>query len=245
MIHHQHYFPVVDDDGSAEAGVSRRHQHAAGDSRSHRAQLRARADGAAARRALLLGRGSQGDARVAHRPARRRSCSTRSSAATARRPSASRRWPSGLPREAFRRSRPRGRTRRRRRGWRRPIWRPTWCASSPSCRATMGGIYAREDGQPEAGVEGDLLPLPARRRRSRRAADRGSSSAPAAVTWAAVSLADKLDSVVGHVRGRRTADRLARSARSAASGAGCREDSGRSAGADRGRRRAIDSLRRS
>ena len=28
MIHHQHYFPVVDDDGQAEAGVPGGHQHA-------------------------------------------------------------------------------------------------------------------------------------------------------------------------------------------------------------------------
>jgi glycyl-tRNA synthetase beta chain len=60
----------------------------------------------------------------------------------------------------------------------------------------MGGIYAREEGQPEQvwkaiyyhylpiGVEADAPP-------SR------SQLGPAAVSWAAVSLADKLDSVVG------------------------------------------------
>ena len=63
-------------------------------------------------------------------------------------------------------------------------------------QGTMGGIYAREEGQPEAvwkaiyyhylpvGVEADAPP-------SRQ------QLGPAAVTWAAVSLADKLDSVVG------------------------------------------------
>ena len=63
-------------------------------------------------------------------------------------------------------------------------------------QGTMGGIYAREEGQPEAvwkaiyyhylpiGVEADALP-------SRQ------QLGSAAVTWAAVSLADKLDSVVG------------------------------------------------
>ena len=103
-------------------------------------------------------------------------------------------------------------------------------------QGTMGGIYAREEGQPEAvwkaiyyhylpvGVEADAPPT-----RQQLGA--------AAVTWAAVSLADKLDSVVGHVRGRRAADRLARSARPAASGAGRGEDSRRPAGADRARRR--------
>ena len=38
-------------------------------------------------------------------------------------------------------------------------------------QGTMGGIYAREEGLPEAGLEGDLLPVPAGRRRGRRAAD--------------------------------------------------------------------------
>ena len=66
----------------------------------------------------------------------------------------------------------------------------------PELQGTMGGVYAREEGQPEAvwkaiyhqylpvGVEADAPP-------SR--ADLGG----AAVTWAAVSLADKLDTVTG------------------------------------------------
>jgi glycyl-tRNA synthetase beta chain len=63
-------------------------------------------------------------------------------------------------------------------------------------QGTMGGIYAREEGQPEdvwkaiyfhylpIGVEADAPP-------SRQ------QLGPAALTWAAVALADKLDSVVG------------------------------------------------
>ncbi len=63
-------------------------------------------------------------------------------------------------------------------------------------QGTMGGIYAREEGQPEdvwkaiyfhylpVGVEADAPPTRAQ-------------LGPAAVTWAAVSLADKLDTVVG------------------------------------------------
>ena len=63
-------------------------------------------------------------------------------------------------------------------------------------QGTMGGIYAREEGLPEAiwkaiyfhylpvGVEADAPPT-------------RMHLGPAAVTWAAVSLADKLDSVVG------------------------------------------------
>jgi glycyl-tRNA synthetase beta chain len=38
-------------------------------------------------------------------------------------------------------------------------------------QGTMGGIYAREDGLPETGLEGHLLPLPAGGRGGRRAAD--------------------------------------------------------------------------
>ena len=63
-------------------------------------------------------------------------------------------------------------------------------------QGAMGGIYAREDGHPEAvwqaiyhhylpvGVEADAPPAPAQ-------------LGAAAVTWAAVSLADKLDTLVG------------------------------------------------
>ena len=66
----------------------------------------------------------------------------------------------------------------------------------PELQGTMGGIYAREEGQPEAvwkaiyyqylpvGVEADAPPSRAQ-------------LGAAAVTWAAVSLADKLDTVVG------------------------------------------------
>ena len=66
----------------------------------------------------------------------------------------------------------------------------------PELQGTMGGIYAREEGQPEqvwkaiyhqylpVGVEADAPPSPAQ-------------LGTAAATWAAVSLADKLDTIVG------------------------------------------------
>ena len=63
-------------------------------------------------------------------------------------------------------------------------------------QGTMGGVYARAGRAARRGLEGDLLPLPADRRRSRRAAD-ARAARKAAVTWAAVSLADKLDTIVG------------------------------------------------
>ena len=66
----------------------------------------------------------------------------------------------------------------------------------PELQGTMGGIYAREEGQPEevwkaiyhhylpVGIEADAPPA-------------REALGAAAVTWAAVSLADKLDTVVG------------------------------------------------
>ena len=81
-------------------------------------------------------------------------------------------------------------------GCARPISPPTWCASSPSCRARWAAsTRARKDCPKQVwkaiyyhylpvGVEADAPP-------SRQ------QLGTAAVTWAAVSLADKLDSVVG------------------------------------------------
>ena len=66
----------------------------------------------------------------------------------------------------------------------------------PELQGTMGGVYAREEGQPEqvwkaiyhqylpVGVEADAPPA-------------ARTSAPPRSTWAAVSLADKLDTVTG------------------------------------------------
>jgi hypothetical protein len=91
-------------------------------------------------------------------------------------------------------------------------------------QGTMGGIYAREDGLPETvwkaiyyhylpiGVEADAPPTKAQ-------------LGAAAVTWAAVSLADKLDSVVGMYSA--ASGRPARAIRwAAAAGAGRGEDPG-------------------
>ena len=71
-------------------------------------------------------------------------------------------------------------------------------------QGTMGGIYSREEGQPETvwkaiyyhylpvGVEADAPPS-----RQQLGGTSASLGASAAVSWAAVSLADKLDSVAG------------------------------------------------
>ncbi|MGE0392210.1 MAG: glycine--tRNA ligase subunit beta [Vicinamibacterales bacterium] len=63
-------------------------------------------------------------------------------------------------------------------------------------QGTMGGIYARQEGMPEAvwkAIYHHYLPIGVDAAAAPSAADLG----PAAVTWAAVALADKLDSVVG------------------------------------------------
>ena len=171
LIHHQHFFPVVGSDRRADAGVSGGDQHADGQRPRHRHQRRARRRGAAARRAVLLGRRP---GRSASRPAWSGStpcCSTSSSGRTGRRPSASRRWRAGS-----RRTSSDGRT------------RPTQPARAArlakadlatdmvreftELQGTMGGIYAREAGEPEAvwkaiyhhylptGVEATAPPLP-------------------------------------------------------------------------------------
>jgi glycyl-tRNA synthetase beta chain len=78
----------------------------------------------------------------------------------------------------------------------------------PELQGTMGGIYAREEGQPEAvwnAVYHHYLPTAVEADAPPRMEDLGE----AAITWAAVSLADKLDTVVGllHVGERPTGSR--------------------------------------
>ncbi|MEW6320740.1 MAG: glycine--tRNA ligase subunit beta [Acidobacteriota bacterium] len=63
-------------------------------------------------------------------------------------------------------------------------------------QGTMGGIYAREDGQPEAvwkAIYAHYLPVGVEAEAPPRAEQLGAAK----VTWAAVSMADKLDTVVG------------------------------------------------
>ncbi len=66
----------------------------------------------------------------------------------------------------------------------------------PELQGTMGGIYAREEGQPEQvwkAIYHQYLPIGVEADAPPSAAQLGA----AAATWAAVSLADKLDTVVG------------------------------------------------
>jgi glycyl-tRNA synthetase beta chain len=66
----------------------------------------------------------------------------------------------------------------------------------PELQGTMGGIYAREEGQPETvwrAIYAHYLPASIESDAGPSRAELGS----AAVTWAAVSMADKLDTLVG------------------------------------------------
>ena len=92
-------------------------------------------------------------------------------------------------------------------------------------QGTMGGIYAREEGLPEDDLEGHLLPLPAGWCRSRRAAVEaavggGGGDVGGSVARGQARLSGR------HVLGGRAANRLPRSARPSSPGAGGGEDPG-------------------
>ena len=169
LVHHQHYFPVVDETGELKEAFLAVVNTQPADERVIAKNAERVVDGAAARREVLLGRGPQGAARVAARPA-----------AHAAVPQEARQLPRqgradrGAGRvdraRGVRAARRRGARGARRRGWPRRTSTTDMVFEFPELQGTMGGIYAREEGQPEAGLEGDLLPLPADRRRGRRAA---------------------------------------------------------------------------
>ncbi len=180
----------------AEERVPRGHQHRARQRAHDRAQRRARRHGAAARRALLLGSRSQGSARVADRSARH--AAVPQEARHLQGEGRAHRAAGRVDRRA-RRSAPTPRRRRRPRTAARLAkadLTTDMVREFTELQGTMGGIYARDEGQPEevwkaiyfhylpVGVEADAPPTRAQ-------------LGKAAVTWAAVSLADKLDTIVG------------------------------------------------
>ena len=179
----------------AEAGVSGRDQHAAGEAGDHRAQRRARADGAAARRAVLLGRGpqgrrsSRGSTRLATILFHKKLGSYREKA---ERVAALARW---IAETAFEQPE-RGRACRA--GRTAVQGRPGHRHGARAHRAAgHDGRHLRARRRTaRGGLEGDLLPLPAVGVEADAPPSRQQLGG-AAVTWAAVSLADKLDSVVG------------------------------------------------
>jgi len=129
-----------------------------------------------------------------------RSCFTRSSAAIARRRIASPRSPSGSRATRFRGGC--GGAAERAGRLAKADLATDMVREFTELQGTMGGIYAREEGQPEAvwkAIYYHYLPSAWRRTPRRRASSLALdvARASAAVTWAAVSLADKLDSVAG------------------------------------------------
>ena len=231
LIHHQHYFPVDDEDGKLKNAFL-----AVINTEPDNERTIARTPSAWSRRGCAT-RGSSGK-RIARSTLESRldrlarCCSTRSSAATGRRPSGS---SAGAVdrRGGARRSRPtrphaatagaagQGRPRR-----------PTWSASSPSCRARWAASTRARKGCPRQvwkaiyfhylpiGVEADAPP-------TRGAARRGGGHLGGRVARRQARH-DR-----SAVRGRREADRLARSVRAAPRSAGRRAHPGGSAGADR------------
>ena len=87
-------------------------------------------------------------------------------------------------------------TRRGRPGCARRIWRPSMVRELTELQGTIGGLYAREDGEPEAvwkAIYHHYLPTAVEADGAPTRTELGA----AAVPWAAVALADKLDTVVG------------------------------------------------
>ena len=197
-----------------------------------RAQSRARAHGAAARCALLLGRRSQRSRSSRHRERlSTRAVPQEAGHATPRRPSASSRWRGGSPARCSARPARSSRAARPARLCKADL-ATDMVREMTELQGTMGGIYAREDGQPEAvwkaiyyhylpvGVEADAPPT------------RTQLGAAAVAVGGRVARRQARHGR-RHVRRRRAADRLARSVRPAPRGAGHRPHARRPARADR------------
>ena len=198
MIHHQHYFPVVDEDGKLKPAFLAVTNMQAGEAGDHRAQFRARADGAAARRAVLLGRGPQGDARVADRSAVDDPVPQEARDAIARRPIASPRWRRGLRREAFGQPAAAAHAEQAGRLCKADL-ATDMVRELTELQGTMGGIYAREEGLPEevwkaiyfhylpVGVEADAPPSRQQLGRGRGRRGRRCRSPTSSIRWSACS----------------------------------------------------------
>ena len=195
MIHHQHYFPVVDEDGKLKpaflAVINMQAEKPEIIARNSERVLTARLRDArffwdADRKTTLESRIDRLSTILFHKK-------LGSYREKADRVAALARWIAG---DAFEQPGCGGARPSAPGGSARPIWPPTWCASSPSCRGRWAASTPARKGSPRRsgrrsttttcpiGVEADAPP-------SRQ------QLGAAAVTWAAVSLADKLDSVVG------------------------------------------------
>ena len=196
LIHHQHYFPVEGEDGRLKPAFlavintepDNERTIAANAERVVTARLRDAMFFWEADRRTPLERESIGC---------RRCCFTRSSGPTRRKPSGSSGWRSGSPARRFGAS---AETAGQAAMAARLAKADLTTDMVPRAHRAAGhhGRHLRPRGRVARGsVEGDLLPLPAGRRRGGRAPPTRAQLGTAAVTWAAVSLADKLDTIVG------------------------------------------------
>ena len=196
LIHHQHYFPVEGEDGKLKNAFlavintepDNERTIARNAERVVTARLRdARFFWEADRKIALESRIDRLGTLLFHKKLGTYKEKAERDREAGARGSPTRRW----ARPTRRRS---GRARRR--GWRKPISRPTWSASSPSCRARWAASMRAPRGSPKkCGRRSTSTTCRSVSRPTRRRPR--AQLGKAAVTWAAVSLADKLDTIVG------------------------------------------------
>ncbi len=211
MIHHQHYFPVVGDDGKLKPAFL-----AVTNMQPEKPEVIARNSERVLVARLRDARFFYDEDRKAPLASRLDALSTILLPQVARQlpregGARGRRWRAGSRTEALEQPGDRRLMPRWPGASARPTSPPTWCASSRNCRAPWAASTpARKACPRRCGRPSITTTCRSASKRTRRR--RRQTLGAAAITWAAVSLADKLDSVVGDVRGRGAAHRVARSA---------------------------------
>ena len=167
LVHHQHYFPVVDDDGTLKEAFLAVMNTRPGDERVI-AKNAERVVVARLRDAKFFWDADRKvDARVAARAAAHADLPQEAGQLSRQGASGSKRWRAGLPATCS--GAPTRRTTRPRpRAWPRRISATDMVFEFPELQGTMGGIYAREEGQPEAvwkAIYHHYLPIARRSRR--------------------------------------------------------------------------------
>ena len=196
LIHHQHYFPVEAEDGTLKnaflAVINTEPDNERTIARNAERVVTARLRDAR----FFWEADRKVAARVADRPARHAAVPQEARDLQGEGASGSSGWPAGSPREAFGAADETAAHAAQAARLAKADLTTDMVREFTELQGTMGGIYAREEGLPEevwkaiyfhylpVGVEADAPPSRAQ-------------LGKAAVTWAAVSLADKLDTIVG------------------------------------------------
>ena len=195
MIHHQHFFPIASDQGkllpvflavlnmeSEQPEVISRNMERVLTARLRDAQFFYQSD----RQQPLAEHQKRLDTVLFHKKIRHLSREVREGRGTGR--AHCRRRVQGSPGGRVSRAKPDACARR--------TSRPTWSASSPSCKARWAeSTRAKTAGPKKSGRRSTSITCRSASRRPRRQARK--QLGKAAITWAAVSLADKLDTVTG------------------------------------------------